>query len=264
MPLKIYDTMKPQGNYPAVDGADVAIVVKTSESMNLANQDGDLLRLCYHVGNRITLGDHDGYRINRVGIRAAAGAPVRFALYDMEQQTEDTGVMTRVAVLGDAVADSEGQAVLDFAGGYEVRRADTIILAIAESAAIHCVSVATGLAVKGAVQFADGDYFTAPDGSQIPYTNGKAQGEGAVFTAMFIRDFELFREQRLNDYIKDAEKRLEKVKETAENALPAVSSLDNGKILCVAGGKWAAAAVADSPVSAFIDNYINDALGGDY
>lgn len=46
--------------------------------------------------------------------------------------------------------------------------------------------------------------------------------------------------------------------------LPAVGATDNDKILQVVNGAWAAVAVADSSIATFVDNYINDALGGDY
>lgn len=46
--------------------------------------------------------------------------------------------------------------------------------------------------------------------------------------------------------------------------LPAVSSADNGKILQVVDGAWAAVAVADSAVKTYVDDYISSALEGDY
>ena len=39
---------------------------------------------------------------------------------------------------------------------------------------------------------------------------------------------------------------------------------DNDKILCVVNGEWTAVTIADSPVKTYIDDYINEALGGDY
>ena len=46
--------------------------------------------------------------------------------------------------------------------------------------------------------------------------------------------------------------------------LPEPIVSDNGKILCVKDGKWAASAIAGSPVATYIDEYISTALGGDY
>lgn len=48
------------------------------------------------------------------------------------------------------------------------------------------------------------------------------------------------------------------------NALPEVTTDDNDKILCVKEGAWSAVTVAESPIKTYIDNYINEALGGDY
>lgn len=47
-------------------------------------------------------------------------------------------------------------------------------------------------------------------------------------------------------------------------SLPAVTTADNGKILQVVDGAWAAVAVGDSSIAKFVDDYISEALGGDY
>lgn len=46
--------------------------------------------------------------------------------------------------------------------------------------------------------------------------------------------------------------------------LPTVTAEDNGKILQVVDGAWAAVAAADSAVATYVDDYINEALGGEY
>lgn len=48
------------------------------------------------------------------------------------------------------------------------------------------------------------------------------------------------------------------------SAVPPVSAADNGKLYQVVDGKMAAVALADSAVKTYIDDYINEALGGDY
>ena len=47
-------------------------------------------------------------------------------------------------------------------------------------------------------------------------------------------------------------------------AVPSVSAADNGKIYQVVDGKMAAVPLGDSAVKTYIDDYINEALGGDY
>lgn len=47
-------------------------------------------------------------------------------------------------------------------------------------------------------------------------------------------------------------------------ALPLVEAADSGKMLQVVDGVWAAVSVADSSIKTYIDDYINEALGGDY
>ena len=46
--------------------------------------------------------------------------------------------------------------------------------------------------------------------------------------------------------------------------LPEAAVSDNGKILCVKDGKWEASEITGSPVATYIDEYIAEALGGDY
>lgn len=46
--------------------------------------------------------------------------------------------------------------------------------------------------------------------------------------------------------------------------LPSVSTADNGKIIEVVNGKWVKVALADSSVKTYIDEYIAEALEGDY
>ena len=45
---------------------------------------------------------------------------------------------------------------------------------------------------------------------------------------------------------------------------PEVTSEDDGKVMQVVGGDWTVVAVADSSIKTYIDDYINEALGGDY
>lgn len=47
-------------------------------------------------------------------------------------------------------------------------------------------------------------------------------------------------------------------------ALPLVEAADSGKMLQVVDGVWTVVSVADSSIKTYIDDYINEALGGDY
>lgn len=53
-------------------------------------------------------------------------------------------------------------------------------------------------------------------------------------------------------------------KEHAPRLMPEVTAEDNDKILQVVDGAWTKVAMADSAVKTYIDEYINEALGGEY
>ena len=50
----------------------------------------------------------------------------------------------------------------------------------------------------------------------------------------------------------------------ALTGLPEVTADDNDKLLQVVDGTWQTVALADSAIADYIDNYINEALGGEY
>lgn len=56
----------------------------------------------------------------------------------------------------------------------------------------------------------------------------------------------------------------EDVPEDETNCLPEITTDDNDKILQVIDGVWTKTALADSSIATYIDNYINEALGGEY
>lgn len=53
-------------------------------------------------------------------------------------------------------------------------------------------------------------------------------------------------------------------KSAGGGGLPVVTTGDNGKILQVVNGAWAAVPMADSGVKTYIEEYINSALEGEY
>jgi hypothetical protein len=48
------------------------------------------------------------------------------------------------------------------------------------------------------------------------------------------------------------------------DGMPKVEAADSGKMLQVVDGVWQLVSVADSSIKTYIDDYINEALGGDY
>ena len=64
------------------------------------------------------------------------------------------------------------------------------------------------------------------------------------------------------DILAEWEYRIESVEN--KGVLPDVTIADNGKMLQVVDGAWAVVAVKDSTIATYVDDYINEALGGDY
>lgn len=221
---------------------DAVVIVPTNQVVGGTEYEGNLLRRSYHLGSRVVLDGNDGYRINRIGVRAAAGAVVRFALYGLSWTDEENGVMTQLAVLGDAVADEETQvAALTFDAPYEVRQDNTILLAFAREAVIQCQTLGGGLNVTGVEQFADGDYFENENGAEIPFFNGKTTENGVPWYSIHIREIDLFREVTLEDYIRETALQLAQIGKDLGDVLPTATVLDNGKVLSVVDGAaaWA-------------------------
>lgn len=240
MALKIYDSLAPQGNYPAVNGEDVGVQAAANVTTDVAGIDSNVLRRSFHLGNSISLGSYTAYRVNSLAIRAEAGTEVRFALYEVGD-----GVLTHLETIGSAVADEDTMTAVLTPENCIVRQDNTIILAFAREAAIHCVQVAEGVSISGNVQFDDADYFDNSTGAQITcYDSSTA--EAAVLTSCFARDVDFLTEQTLEDYLKAANGRFADLEEKTGAVLPAVTALDNGKFLRVEGGAWTAVALDDA------------------
>lgn len=241
MAIELISKIKPKngGTFPLVDGVDIAVAAAANDTIDSTANEGNLLRRSFHLGGPISLGSHTGYRINRLAVRAAAGTAVRFALYGVE-----SGVLTQLEILGDAVADDTQVAALDL-GGHEVRQDNTIILAFAREAVLHCLQLDESVSVSGGVQFSDGDYFDNENGARIPWYDSAEAVGGVIMSAACARDIDFLTEQTLEDYLKAANARFDGL-EQGDGGLPAVTALDNGKFLRVENGAWAAAAVDDA------------------
>lgn len=50
----------------------------------------------------------------------------------------------------------------------------------------------------------------------------------------------------------------------AAGSLPSVTAADNGKILQVVNGAWAVVSAEESVIKTYVENYLNEALGGEY
>lgn len=61
------------------------------------------------------------------------------------------------------------------------------------------------------------------------------------------------------DFVREQLKELE-----VSDGLPPVTETDNDSLLFVADGVWVKGTLAASPIKTYIDNYISEALGGEY
>lgn len=105
------------------------------------------------------------------------------------------------------------------------------------------------------------DYFDGKDGKDgadgqpgSPGANGKdgVDGKTPVKGADYWTAAD--KQEIMNDIMEQAQ----------DIVLPSVSTADNGKIMEVVNGKWVKVALADSSVKTYIDEYIAEALEGDY
>lgn len=228
--------------------------VLVNERMDLTEAEGNVTRQAYPVGGPISLGDADCVRLNTIGVRAVPGSAVRFALYGAARDG-DAGTLTRLDVIGDAVADSvTGLAALELGGSYEITRDGTVILALAEESAVRCCELGPGLVTRNVIFFDDGNYRDDETGTTIPcgYTTGQS-GESSIICAVYVRDLDHLTRCTLHEFIRESMTRLGKAEEGVSRALPAVSYLDEGKILQVAGGAWTTAESPSGGVSSWND-----------
>lgn len=213
MALKIYDTLVPQGDYPAVKAENVEMPDGTKLS--------DLEMVPYIGANgNWWVGDTDT-GVQAQGPQGEAGAQ------------GEQGPQGETGAQGTAGADgADGQDGKDGADG-----ADGLTPYIGENGNWWIGETDTGVAAGGNASNITVDADLS-ETSENPVQN-------KVITAQ-IHD--------INDDMRTM----------SEMLLPEVTTDDNDKILQVVNGVWTVVALADSAVATYVDDYINEALGGEY
>lgn len=276
----------------AVDAEKAELWVPEPKTMDLTAASGNASRRTIVLEGPLTIGANEMLRIRRLAVKAAPGETVQFVLlrYRAEQ-----GDMVRAATIGDAVADDGGLAVW---AGEEAFRTDldkAVIVAMADSASMGCALTGNGIRVTGQLRFDDGNYRNSQSIPCVMVTEDNAR-DGDIWYALYAMEYDRLEKKTVEQYLVDMELELAELGGRIDTVLPSASVLDNGKVLTVADGKYVlekpAAAqaggmpgvsgadngkiiqvvngvytpvqVADSAVAAYLNAYMEEALGGDY
>lgn len=226
---------------------NAVIDVPANQYFDLSGADSSVTRYSFSIVGPIKLGEYSRYRINKIGVMTEPGTVVRFALFEVLQNADGTGVLTKLATIGDAVADGvTGQAALAFEEGYYVDQPYTVIMALAQTPVICCHTVGEGITVEGLLTFEDAVLFDCENGTEIScgFTSGATTDPSEVWFSLCVSDIDYLTEQTLEQYIGDTAGHLKELDGKVEKILPGITALDNGKVLAVVDGVYALAAPA--------------------
>lgn len=247
------------GSLPA--GARDVTVTK-SGGMDMTAMDGNMTRQTAAILWTSNYDRRDGIRIHSLAAKTAQAGTVRFVLCNRVDDGE-TSALIQVAVLGEAqTTKAGGIAKLTINGGYYSQVENPVILACAESAILSCLSVpdmTMDVDAANIAKFDDANYFSG-EATNIPVQTGAWSGDVFLFCGGV--ELDEVRTMTLDEFAADTEDRL--AWEADKEHLPWVSGEDDGQMLFVSGGEWVKGTIADSPIKAYIDEYINTALGGEY
>lgn len=276
----------------AVDAGDAVLWTPEPRSLDLTAGSGNASRRTIVLDGPLTLGEDQGLCIRRLAVKTAPGAAVEFVLL---RYRPDQGDMVRVAAIGSAVADGEGLAVWAGEDGFRFHQDNAVIAAMADSASIGCALTGSGIRVTGQLRFDDGDYRQAATIPCVLVTEENAR-DGDIWYALYAMESDRLTKKTVARYLSETGLTLAALDNRIDTVLPHASALDNGKVLTVADGKYVlekpAAAqaggmpgitdadegkiiqvvdgtytlvqVADSAVAAYLNAYMEEALGGDY
>lgn len=220
---------------------DAVVDVPTKETYDLTSTNGTLTRYSFYVGSGpISLGEYNCYRINKVSVMAVPGCTVRYALFALQRNEDNTGMLTQIAVLGDAAADIQtGVAALTFEGGYYVSQNHTVIMALAAEQVIRCCRLGESMVVQDLLTFEDGNY-VADETAEIP-CNFSAEGTADAADPCFSCcgwDIDFLSEQSVTQYIENTAESIAAVSKRIGTILPPATVMDNGKVLTVVDGAY--------------------------
>ena len=278
----------------AVAAEDAAVWVPVPRKLDLTAASPNASRRTVALEGPLTLGEDKACRIRRLAVKAVPGAAVRFALFRFRA---DQGVMVKTATIGDAMADDGGLAVWEREEGFWITEENTAIVAMADSASIGCCLTGSGIRVSGQLRFEDGDHRLCQDGTQIPCTQVTEETAlaGDVWYALYAIEADSLTRMTVGQYLLQMGLALAELDGRIGTVLPYVSVLDDGKVLTVADGKYVLeklaasggglppvtgadegkllqvvdgvytpVGVADSAVAAYVNGYMEEALGGEY
>ena len=221
---------------------DANVDVPIRQNYDVTAVESSVQRYSFYVGSGpIKLEKYNRCSIRKIGVMATPGCPVRFGLFAVQRDGDHTGTLTQLAVLGDAVADSQtGLASLTFEDGYVVEHSETVIMAMAAEKVIPCCRPADSLIILDFPVFADGNYAASGVGTQIPcsFTTSETANSSYVWLSRSFCDIDFLHEQTVKQYISDTAERITGIDRKIGSVLPTATVLDNGKVLTVVNGVY--------------------------
>lgn len=202
MAIEVIGTIKPKNGakFPIVEDMDISVKLTKNTAFDFTLVNGTNTRYSQFVERFSKPNDGGNYWINKIGSKAAAGVTVRFILFEMTQNEDNTAVLKQVAVLGDAVADSDTEvATLEFDGGYMIEQDHAVVLACAESCVIQVVAN-NGLVFPNVFTFEDANYFGSQNGTEISGFISDDTSAGTSLSLVLV-DYDLINAMTLSEYV---------------------------------------------------------------
>lgn len=215
-------------------GGDISISSPTNQNMNLSG-DADVTKTTAHTWAFYRPEGYVGTRLNKISVVTSGAGTVRFALY-ARKDTEDgtSSTLTLEKILGDAEADTDaGSATLTIDGGYYTETERPFVMCCATASILGCMTLGS-VVFKDALVVKDVDYYNNAVGDKISCEIGSIEAPAVLVYSMEWEDI-----------------RPATVKEFADNISKRMANVEKN-------------AISVDMVEGVVEDYINEALGGEF